>query len=259
MIEADRLGKLAGAGFLGEYRLNPNLSATKVLVFDVFGSVVDWRGSIERDLSAWGQSRGVKADWAGLALAWRSLYQPKMQQVRSGQRPWTLLDDLHLESLNELLPSFGLSDLSPADLAHINRVWHRLDAWPDSISGLTRLKSRYVIGPLSNGNIALLANMAKHAGLPWDLSFSTEWFKAYKPMPAAYLGVAQAMNVRPEQVMLCAAHNDDLRAARDQGLKTAFWPRPTEYGPAQTKDFKADDAWDIVATDIRDLARQLLD
>lgn len=239
--------------------MSADLSAVKVLVFDVFGSVVDWRGSIERDLSVWGKSKNVQADWGGLALAWRSLYQPKMQQVRSGHRPWTLLDDLHRESLEELLPKFGLTTLVPDDLDHINRVWHRLDAWPDAIAGLTRLKSKYVIGPLSNGNIALLANMAKYAGLPWDLSFSTEWFKAYKPMPAAYLGVAQAMNVKPSEVMLCAAHNDDLKAARAQGLKTAFWPRPTEYGSAQTKDFKAEESWDLVATDIRDLADQLLD
>ena len=239
--------------------MSADLSAVKVLVFDVFGSVVDWRGSIERDLSAWGKTNHIQADWAGLALAWRSLYQPKMQQVRSGQRPWTLLDDLHRESLEELLPKFGLTTLVPDDLDHINRVWHRLDAWPDAIAGLTRLKSKYVIGPLSNGNIALLANMAKYAGLPWDLSFSTEWFKAYKPMPAAYLGVAQAMNVKPSEVMLCAAHNDDLKAARAQGLKTAFWPRPTEYGSAQTKDFKAEESWDLVASDIRDLADQLLD
>ena len=182
-----------------------------------------------------------------------------MQQVRSGQRPWTLLYDLHRESLEELLPKFGLTRLAPDDLDHINRVWHRSDAWPDAIAGLTRLKSKYVIGPLSNGNISLLANMAKYAGLPWDLSFSTELFKAYKPMPAAYLGVAQAMNVKPSEVMLCAAHNDDLKAARAQGLKTAFWPRPTEYGSAQTKDFKAEESWDLVATDIRDLADQLLD
>ncbi|MFO7746807.1 MAG: haloacid dehalogenase type II [Orrella sp.] len=239
--------------------MRTDLQAVKVLVFDVFGSVVDWRGSIVRDLSSWGASRGIAADWEALALAWRSYYQPKMEAVRSGQRPWTLLDDLHRESLESLLPEFGLTHLSAEDLDHINQVWHRLDAWPDAISGLTRLKSRYVIGPLSNGNIALLANMAKHAGLPWDLSFSTEWFKAYKPMPESYLGVANAMRVEPSQVMLCACHNDDLRSARAVGLKTAFWARPTEYGAAQAKDFEPTDAWDVVATDIRDLARQLLD
>ena len=239
--------------------MRAELHDVKVLVFDVFGSVVDWRGSIIRDLSAWGAQRGIEADWEGLALAWRDCYQPKMQAVRSGQRPWTLLDDLHRESLVSLLPAFGLNDLNATDLDHVNRVWHRLDAWPDAIAGLTRLKSRYVIGPLSNGNIALLANMAKHAGLPWDLSFSTEWFKAYKPMPESYLGVAKAMNVEPSAVMLCAAHNDDLRSASEVGLKTAFWPRPTEYGANQSKDFEAAQPWDVVATDIRDLARQLLD
>lgn len=239
--------------------MRTDLQAVKVLVFDVFGSVVDWRGSIVRDLSSWGTSRGIAADWEAFALAWRSCYQPKMQAVRSGQRPWTLLDDLHRESLESLLPEYGLTHLSAEDLDHINRVWHRLDAWPDAIAGLTRLKSRYIIGPLSNGNVSLLANMAKHAGLPWDLSFSTEWFKAYKPMPESYLGVANTMRVEPSQVMLCACHNDDLRCARAVGLKTAFWARPTEYGAAQSTDFEATDVWDIVATDIRDLARQLLD
>jgi 2-haloacid dehalogenase len=234
-----------------------DLSKLKVLVFDVFGSVVDWRSSIVRDLGAWGQTQGLSVDWEAFALAWRSLYQPKMQQVRSGQRSWTILDDLHRESLNELMPTFGLSHLTEAQAQHVNRVWHRLDAWPDAIAGLQQLKAHYIIGPLSNGNISLLANMAKHAGLNWDLSFSTEWFKAYKPEPQAYLGVAQAMNLEPAQVMLCASHNDDLRAARAVGLKTAFWPRPTEYGPNQVKDKVAEESWDIVATDIRDLADQL--
>ena len=233
------------------------LDDVRVLVFDVFGSVVDWRASIIRDLTAWGQANNVQADWAGLAVAWRDLYQPQMEDVRSGRREWTILDVLHRESLNKLLPKFGLTNLNESQLQHINLVWHRLDAWPDSIAGLTRLKAHYTIGPLSNGNIALLNNMAKHAGLPWDINFSTEWFKGYKPQPQTYLGVAKVMCLRPDQVMLCAAHNKDLSAARAVGLKTAFWPRPTEHGSNQTTDLKAEDRWDVIAKDIRDLADQL--
>lgn len=232
-------------------------STVKAMVFDVFGSVVDWRGSIIRDLTRWGQQNGVQADWALLADKWRALYQPQMEKVRSGERAWTILDVLHRESLDQLLPEFGLGHLSEAQRDHVNRVWHRLDAWPDSIAGLNRLKSRYIIGPLSNGNVALLTNMAKYAGLPWDAILSTELYRAYKPQPAAYLGVANILGLQPGEVMLCAAHNGDLAAARAAGLKTAFWARPTEHGPEQKTDIAATQAWDIVALDIRDLARQM--
>ena len=231
---------------------------TRALLFDVFGSVVDWRNSITRDLGRWGQFKGIDADWEALARAWRGYYQPKMQQVRSGERPFTLLDELHRESLLELLPRFGIDGLSQAEIDHVNQVWHRLDAWPDSISGLWQLKSCFTIAPLSNGNVALLNNMAKHAGLPWDLNLSTQWFGAYKPQPQTYLGAVSALGLEPHEVMMCAAHNDDLEAARQCGLKTAFWSRPTEYGEDQTKDFEAESDWDVVATDIRDLANQLM-
>ncbi len=230
----------------------------RALLFDVFGSVVDWRNSIARDLKAWGDRDGLHADWEALARAWRSHYQPKMQEVRSGKRPFTLLDTLHLEALEVLLPEFNLHGISSEQKDHINRVWHRLDPWPDSVSGLVRLKSRYTIAPLSNGNVALLNNMAKYAGIAWDLNLSTQWFGAYKPQPQTYLGAAEVLGLEPHEVMMCAAHNDDLAAARACGLRTAFWPRPTEYGQDQTKDFQAEQDWDIVATDIRDLADQLL-
>ena len=234
------------------------ISGVRALLFDVFGSVVDWRGSIERDLSAWGAKRGVNIPWEAFARAWRSYYQPKMQEVRGGHRPFALLDDLHREALEILLPQFGLEQLSESDKQHINRVWHRLDAWPDSIAGLSQLKCKYTIAPLSNGNVALLNNMAKHAGLPWDLNLSTEWFKAYKPQPETYLGAVNALGLKPDEVMMCAAHNDDLLAAQQCGLKTAFWPRPTEYGVDQKRDLKAEYDWDVVATDLRDLADQLV-
>lgn len=231
--------------------------AVKVLVFDVFGSVVDWRGSIVRDLSSWGAAVGVGADWAALADAWRSLYQPQMERVRSGEIAWRRLDDLHLESLRELAPRFGLDGLDETKVRHLNRVWHRLSAWPDSVPGLTRLKRRYMIGTLSNGNVGLLANMAKHAGLPWDVVLSAETFRHYKPQPQAYLGVAELFDIEPREVMMCAAHNGDLAAARAAGLSTAFWPRPTEHGPAQSTDLAAEERWDVVARDIEDLATQM--
>lgn len=231
----------------------------RALLFDVFGSVVDWRTSIERDLTQWGQSQGITIDWEAFARAWRAQYQPKMQQVRDGSRPYALLDTLHREALESLLPQFGLTTLREDQIEHINHVWHRLDAWPDSIAGLTRLKASFTIAPLSNGNISLLNNMAKHAGLPWDLNMSTQWFVGYKPQPQTYLGAVQALGLTPAEVMMCAAHNDDLAAAQACGLKTAFWPRPTEYGVDQTKDFQAEQAWDVIALDIRDLAVQLLE
>lgn len=232
-------------------------NTVKAMVFDTFGSVVDWRGSIIRDLTLWGLENGYAADWAALADKWRGRYQPQMEKVRSGQREWTILDVLHRESLDALLPEFGLEAMTEEQRQHVNRVWHRLDGWPDSVAGLSRLKSKYIIAPLSNGNISLLTDIAKYTGLPWDLNLSTEVFKCYKPQPQSYLGVCAALQLEPEQVMMCAAHNDDLLAARRVGLKTAFWARPTEHGLGQTTNLQATESWDIVAKDIRDLACQM--
>lgn len=230
----------------------------KAIVFDTFGTLVDWRGSIARDLSAWAASQGIDGiDWTRLADLWRGRYQPQMERVRSGQRPWTKLDELHDESLRELLPLVGLPALSDEQRRHVNRVWHRLDPWPDVVPGLTRLKRRYIIGPLSNGNIALLTNLAKHAGLPWDIVFSAEHFERYKPQPETYLGVCRQLDLRPDEVMMCAAHNGDLRAARNAGLRTAFIARPSEYGPVQTTDLAAEEAWDVVADDVESLAQTM--
>lgn len=237
---------------------NAALSSTvKAMVFDTFGSVVDWRSSIIRDLTRWGQEHGFAADWAVFADKWRGMYQPSMEQVRNGQRGWTILDVLHRESLDALIEEFGLQAMTEAQRVHVNRVWHRLDAWPDAVGGLNRLKSKYIIAPLSNGNVSLLTDIAKYTGLPWDLNLSTEIFHCYKPQPQSYLGVCSILQLEPGEVMMCAAHNDDLLAAHKAGLKTAFWPRPTEYGPSQTKNLVASEAWDIVAKDIRDFARQM--
>lgn len=238
--------------------MKDSIKQVRALVFDTFGSVVDWRGSIIRDLAKWGRENHVHADWGGLADQWRGLYQPQMEKVRTGERSWVNLDTLHRESLDTLLPKFGLGCLTEEQKRHVNNVWHRLDAWPDAISGLSRLKSHYIIGSLSNGNVSLLTEMAKHAGIPWDVILSTEWFRCYKPQPESYANACRILGLEPHQVMMCAAHNDDLLAAKAVGLRTAFWPRPTEYGPEQQKDMRAEHDWDVVATDIRDLANQLI-
>lgn len=229
----------------------------KALVFDVFGSVVDWRGSIARDLGRWGAREGVQADWAALADAWRARYQPQMERVRSGALPFVPLDALHREALDELLPAFGLGHLDDAERRHVNAVWHRLDPWPDAIPGLVRLKHRFTVGTLSNGNVALQVAMARRAALPWDVVFSAEHFGRYKPQPETYHGAARMLALEPRELMMCAAHNGDLRAARECGLATAFFARPTEYGPGQASDLAAEDDWDVVADDIEDLARRL--
>ena len=227
------------------------------IVFDTFGTVVDWRGSLIAELTEFGRERGIEADWAALVDAWRRAYHPSMDRVRKGEQKWTLLDDLHRSSLDLLVGEFGIEGLTEADLRHINRGWHRLNPWPDSVPGLTRLKRRYIIGPLSNGNVGLLTNMAKHAGLPWDVIFGSDLFGHYKPDPETYLGVARLLGLEPSQVMMAAAHNSDLGHARRVGLMTAFFPRPNEYGPHQTRDFTAEQDWDVVAADIEDLAAQL--
>jgi len=226
----------------------------RALAFDVFGTVVDWRSSIIRELEAFGRERRITADWTALADAWRAGYQPAMERVRKGERPWTVLDDLHRETLESLLPKFGVGGLSEAEVVHLVHAWHRLDPWPDAIAGLTRLKRPYIIGTLSNGNVALLLNMAKHAGLPWDMIFSAELARHYKPAPETYLSVPNFLRVEPAQVMLVAAHNSDLVAAARQGLKTGFVARPTEYGPHQTRDFEAEHEFDVVARDFVHLA-----
>jgi 2-haloacid dehalogenase len=226
----------------------------QALLFDVFGTVVDWRGSIIAELTRFGADKGIAADWVAFTDDWRGLYQPSMEKVRSGQRAWTILDVLHRESLDQLLDKYGIAGLSEAEKAHLNRAWHRLKPWPDVVEGLTRLKSRYIIGTLSNGNVGLLTRMGKNAGLPWDVVLGAETARAYKPLPQAYLASAALLNLEPAQVMLVAAHNGDLAAAAAAGLSTAFVPRPQEHGPHQKTDFKAERAWNVVAGSFVELA-----
>jgi 2-haloacid dehalogenase len=231
--------------------------AVKALVFDVFGTVVDWRGSIIREGQALGRRKKLKVDWPAFADAWRAGYRPAMARVRSGEQPWTKIDALHRMILDDLLLRFPLGRLAEADIDHLNRVWHRLKPWPDARAGLAKLKRRHVIATLSNGNVALLTNMAKHAKLPWDCILSAEVVRHYKPDPETYLGAADLLGVKPAELMMVAAHKDDLHAARACGLKTAFVPRPKEYGPAVKPDVSRDPAFDIHARDFNDLARQL--
>jgi 2-haloacid dehalogenase len=229
----------------------------QALLFDVFGTVVDWRGSIIAELTRFGADKGIKADWVAFTDDWRGLYQPAMEEVRSGRRAWTILDVLHRESLETLLAKHGIAGLSEADKDHITRVWHRLKPWPDVVEGLRRLKTRYIIGTLSNGNVGLLTRMAKNAGLPWDVILGAETARAYKPLPQAYLAAAELLNLPPRQVMLVAAHNGDLAAAAASGLGTAFVARPSEYGPHQKVDFKADREWDVVADSFTGVADKM--
>ena len=225
----------------------------KVLAFDVFGTVVDWHGSIAREVNA--LQLGV--DGGAFALAWRAGYQPAMRRVMSGELGWTRLDELHRMILNDVLHNFGINQLDESQLRHLNKVWHRLAPWPDSVAGLTRLKTRFTICTLSNGNLGLLTNMAKQAALPWDCVLSAEVFRAYKPAPETYLGVAQVFDLAPEEVMMVAAHQDDLAAASQYGLQTAYIERPAEFGGAQPKDVSPDPRSTYHARDFTHLAQQL--
>ena len=227
------------------------------LVFDVFGTCVDWRGTIIREAERWSRELGRPVDGAGLADAWRANYDPSMEEIRAGRRAFTLLDTLHRETLNKIAPRFGLGGLDEATMDRLNRVWHRLDPWPDTVPGLRRLKSRFLLAPLSNGGVALLARMAKRAGLPWDLILSGELFQGYKPESKVYLGAARLLDLDPSRVMMVAAHNGDLAAASKLGFRTAFILRPTEYGPKQTTDLAPGGAWDFSCDSMEELAEKL--
>ena len=228
-----------------------SIADVKALCFDVFGTVVDWRGSIAREVDAM-----FHRDGHAFADAWRGRYQPAMEEVRSGRRPWVKLDTLHRENLLAVLAEFEIT-LGDDEIDHLNRVWHRLDPWPDAVEGLQRLKKRYILATLSNGNVALMVNIAKHAGLPWDVILGAEVAGAYKPSPQAYLGSAALLDLAPGACMMVAAHNGDLVAAAACGLRTAFVARPGEHGPGQTSDLRATPGFDLAADSFVDLAGKL--
>jgi 2-haloacid dehalogenase len=227
----------------------------KALLFDVFGTCVDWRSSVARAGEELGRRRGIEGvDWAAVADAWRARYQPQLETVRSGARPWVNLDVLHREALDDVLAELGL-DIPDADKDGFTAAWHRLDPWPDTVDGLTRLKRRYVIAPVSNGHIALVVNMAKHAGLPWDAVLGAEIAHAYKPQPEVYLASVAALGLNPADATMVAAHDADLQAAQALGLGTAFVARPREHGPPRDATPQGD--YDHAAADLSDLASKL--
>ena len=254
------LAVAAGAGVSGRLafaQVDGSVGEVRALTFDVFGTVVDWRSSIAREGQLLAAGRDFDVDWFEFADRWRGGYGPSMNRVRNGELPWTKIDVLHRMILDELIEEYGLQELTEEERVEFNYAWHRLSPWPDSVAGLNRLKTRYVITTLSNGNVALLTNMAKNAGLPWDAILSAELAERYKPNPAVYLKAADLLGLAPEQVMMVAAHPGDLRAAAATGLRTGYVPRPLERGPDRpfTPDTSGD--FDVRATDFLDLARQL--
>jgi len=233
------------------------VAGPRALVFDVFGTVVDWRTSVAMEVQELAKRKGLTVDAAKFADAWRAGYGPSMNRVRTGELPWTKLDRLHRMTLDRILVDFKIAGLTEAETDALNRAWHRLRPWPDAVAGLTRLKKKFIIAPLSNGNISLMTDMAKHAGLPWDCILGAELVRHYKPDREVYQSAADILDLRPADVMMVAAHLGDLRAAKAVGLRTAFVARPLEYGPEGKPDLKGDASVEMSAKDFNDLAAQL--
>jgi 2-haloacid dehalogenase len=229
----------------------------KAVVFDTFGTVVDWRSSITEDFRAFGKQKAIDIPWEDFVDEWRTAYKPGMDAVRSGVWPWTKVGNMYRSKLEAILPRYGIDTLTEDEKSYLSHAWHRLNPWPDAIAGLTRLKKRYVISTLSNADLDCLVYMAKNAGLPWDVILCAELFRPYKPDPEVYRGAIELLNLRAHEIMLVAAHNYDLRAARSHGMRTGFVLRATEYGPNQATDLKAEEDWDIVAVDFHGLADAL--
>jgi 2-haloacid dehalogenase len=244
---------------MGGFRAPSTGQTVRAVLFDTFGTVVDWRSGIAAAVRAFADRRGLALDAEGLADAWRARYQPAMERVRSGQRPFVSLDVLHRENLDDALRAheFDLTAVEPAELDALARAWRFLPPWPDSVEGIAQIKREYIVGPLSNGHTALLLDMAKTAGLPWDVILGSDISQAYKPDPDAYRRPAALLGLEPGQVMLAAAHHSDLAGAQRAGLATAFIARPLEYGPGQTREVTADPGWDLAASSVTELASQL--
>jgi 2-haloacid dehalogenase len=252
-----RQGAVEAAIVQGGSRVDPKVASVRALVFDVFGTVVDWRSSVAADVQELATRKGITVDGAKFADAWRAGYGPSMNRVRSGELPWTRLDALHRMTLDKILVDFGIASLSDSEKDALNRAWHRLKPWPDTVAGLTRLKKKFTIAPLSNGNIALMTDLAKHSALPWDCILGAELVRHYKPDREVYQSAADFLALQPGEVMMAAAHLGDLRAAKSVGLATAFVTRPLEFGPNGKPDLTADASVDVSAKDFNDLARQV--
>ncbi len=257
MVGGESGGGTAFGRSQGGARPNLQLASVKALVFDVFGTVVDWRASVTREVTELARRKGLTVDGAKFADAWRAGYGPSMNRVRSGELPWTKLDRLHRMILDTILIDFRMTGLSEAETDALNRAWHRLQPWPDAVGGLTRLKKKFTLAPLSNGNVSLMTDLAKHSGLPWDCILGAELVRHYKPDPEVYRSAADILDLDPAAVMMVAAHLGDLRAAKGVGLSTAFVTRPLEFGPTGKPDLKADSSVDLTAKDFNDLAGQL--
>jgi len=231
----------------------------QAVLFDVFGTLVDWRAGVTRALQAFAECRGLTIDAESLALQWRAKYRPAIEVVSSGEREYTLLDQLHLENLLEVFEENGIDTyhIPPASLTWLNQSWQRLDAWPDTVEGLRMFRQTFIVGALSNGNMSLLTQLARHAALPLDALVGSDIVRAYKPDPAAYLRAAQLLDISPESILLCAAHNYDLHAAQAVGYRTAFICRPTEYGTGQVSDLGPTGEWDITTSSVIDVALAL--
>ena len=232
-------------------------TSIKALTVDVFGTVTDWYSTIIREGEQFGSQKQIAVDWSGFAKAWRRGYEPAMGRVRRGELPWTKMDTLHKMILDDILKDFPTLELSKDERNHFNRVWHRLDAWPDVVGGMLRLKSKYIVAALSNGNVSLLTNMAKHAGIPWDCILSAELARHYKTDKEVYETAAHLLSLDPPSILMVAAHNHDLEGARAVGFRTAFISRPLEWGPGGGADTASDGEFDIIAQDFHDLAAQL--
>jgi 2-haloacid dehalogenase len=237
--------------------MHAQAEGTRALIFDVFGTVVDWHGSVAREVRALAKAKGFRVNAVKFAKAWRAGYRPAMDRVLRGETPFQKIDAIHRAILEDVLKQFKVATLTEEEKAHLNLVWHRLKPWPDSPRGLKRLKSKFIIATLSNGNTSLLVNMAKHAGLPWDCVFSSDTFNLFKPDPGMYLGAADRLDLKPSEVMMVAAHKADLRAAAQQGLKTAFVKRPHEYGRNNNPDLASEAEFTVNAESFFDLADQL--
>jgi 2-haloacid dehalogenase len=229
----------------------------KALLFDVFGTVVDWRGSVIEQCHRFGREKNLAVDWEAFVNEWRTCYRPGMEAVRTGALPWTNVDGIHRAGLERLLDKYAIRGLSEEEKIRLNRAWHYCTPWPDAVPGLDRLESKYVLATLSNADVACLVDMAKHGALPWDCILCAELFRHYKPDAEVYRGAIELLGLEPAEVMMVAAHNYDLRAARSHGMATAFVPRPREYGERQTTDLRAEDDWDLVVENFEQLAAAL--
>ncbi len=229
----------------------------QALTFDTYGTVVDWRDSVLVQLAEFGAARGLDVDWTAFLTEWKAGYRPGMDRVNRGEWPWTTVEAIYRRRLDELLPRYEIHGLSESDRGHLTRAWWRLHPWPDAVPGLRRLRSRFVLSPLSNGSFAGMVHLARFAGLPWDCIITAENARWYKPRPEVYRTAAELLGLRPDQILMVAAHNYDLAAARACGFRTAFVPRPAEHGPGQTSDLEPEADWDVVATDFLDLADRL--